>query len=105
MTSPVFDQLIHDHQHYVFRDGSWTTPAGLCVSTSQGQLLTNAFFEQHGRVPSMPIVVTPVAPAPPKPRKPISSSAKARAQKSPTTKSTDRLRAALARRAAALSLR
>ena len=58
------DQLTVDSKDYVYRDGYWTTPTGYRVSTSQGQLLTVAFYHRNGRVPgaSVPVPV-PVRPA------------------------------------------
>ena len=68
MPLPPLDQLTVDHQHYVFRDGDWTTPAGLCVSTAQGQMLTMAFLAEHGRAPCVHQAASVVSVAP-KPRK------------------------------------
>ena len=50
----AIDQLVHNGQSFVYRDRHWTTPTGYRVSTSDGQRLTVAFFEKHGRVPGSP---------------------------------------------------
>jgi hypothetical protein len=48
------DRVTLDSKEYVYRDGYWTTPVGYRVSTSQGQQLTCAFHQRHGRLPSYP---------------------------------------------------
>jgi hypothetical protein len=58
------DKLVVDGQSYVFRDRCWTTPHGYRVSTSDGQKLTFAFYEQHGRVPGAPPAPPPAATRP-----------------------------------------
>ncbi|MBI5490653.1 MAG: hypothetical protein HY905_25185 [Deltaproteobacteria bacterium] len=50
----AIDQLVHNGQSFVYRDKHWTTPTGYRVSTSDGQRLTVAFYEKHGRVPGSP---------------------------------------------------
>jgi hypothetical protein len=45
------DHLVLNGQSFVYRDKHWTTPTGYRVSTSDGQKLTFAFYEKHGRVP------------------------------------------------------
>ena len=50
------DQFVHNGQAYVYRDRHWTTPTGYRVSTSDGQRLTLAFYEKHGRVPKVAAV-------------------------------------------------
>ena len=58
------DQLVLNGQSYVFRNCHWTTPNGYRVSTSDGQKLTFAFYEQHGRVPGAAAAPPPVASSP-----------------------------------------
>ena len=99
MTSPVLDQLTVDRQQYFYRDGSWTTPAGMCVSTSYGQVLTLEFYQRFGRAPSMPAPVA-TAPAAPKPRRVKVVAAKTKTGKSAGHKIPARIRASLQRRAA-----
>jgi hypothetical protein len=91
MTPSLFDQLTVDSQSYLFRDGNWTTPAGMFVSTSQGQALTMAFYAKHGRAPRLPEAPS-VATAAAKPRK-----AKLAAAKLPAARSS-RIKAAVRRR-------
>ena len=55
------DKLVVNGQSYLFRDRCWTTPNGYRVSTSDGQKLTFAFYEQHGRVPGAATAPPPVA--------------------------------------------
>ncbi|MBI5502219.1 MAG: hypothetical protein HY907_18390 [Deltaproteobacteria bacterium] len=50
----AIDQLVVNGQSFVYRDKHWTTPTGYRVSTSDGQRLTVAFYEKHGRVPGSP---------------------------------------------------
>jgi hypothetical protein len=50
----AIDQLVVNGQSFVYRDKHWTTPTGYRVSTSDGQRLTVAFYEKHGRVPGTP---------------------------------------------------
>jgi hypothetical protein len=57
------DKLTLNGQSYIYRDCYWTTPTGYRVSTSDGQKLTFAFYEQHGRVPgATPPPKPPAAP-------------------------------------------
>ena len=60
----AIDQLVHNGQPFVYRDRHWTTPTGYRVSTSDGQRLTVAFFEKHGRVPGSPPPLPSKRPAP-----------------------------------------
>lgn len=60
MDQPTPDELTEGGTKYTYRDGQWTTRAGYCVSTSQGQALTLKFYEQHGRGP----LSEPVPPPP-----------------------------------------
>jgi hypothetical protein len=101
MTSPVLDQLTVDRQQYFYRDGSWTTPAGLCVSTSQGQALTMEFYQRFGRGPCMPVSVG-TAPTVPKPRRVKLVAAKPKTAKAGGHKIPARIRASLERRAEGL---
>jgi hypothetical protein len=53
------DQFVLNGQSFVYRDKHWTTPTGYRVSTSDGQRLTIAFYEKHGRVPgAIPVPAT-----------------------------------------------
>ena len=53
MPRSSLDHFVHNGQAYVYRDRHWTTPTGYRVSTSDGQKLTLAFYEKHGRVPKV----------------------------------------------------
>jgi hypothetical protein len=64
MARIALDQLVVNGQEYVFRDRCWTTPTGYRVSTSDGQRLTLAFYEKHGRTPGAPPPVKHPGPAP-----------------------------------------
>jgi hypothetical protein len=48
------DKFVLNGQPFVYRDKHWTTPTGYRVSTSDGQKLTFAFYEKHGREASQP---------------------------------------------------
>jgi len=47
------DQLNVAGKDYIYRDGNWTTPSGMCVPTAYGQTLTLAFYQKFGRGPCM----------------------------------------------------
>ena len=48
------DQLTAEGKAYIYRDGNWTTPSGMCVPTAYAQTLTLAFYQKFGRGPCMP---------------------------------------------------
>ena len=52
------DELTDDGLHYMYRDGSWTTPTGYRVSTAHNQSLTMKFYERNGRPPTQPLLAT-----------------------------------------------
>lgn len=54
MRRSPFDEVVVNGRSYVYRDKFWMTPTGYRVSTSDGQKLTFAFYEKHGRVPGSP---------------------------------------------------
>lgn len=54
MHSVQLDQLADGDETYVYRDGGWITTTGYFVNTARGQVLTNKFYQRHGRAPCSP---------------------------------------------------
>ena len=50
------DELNDAGETFFFRDGTWTSRTGMCVSTTRSYALTQKFFERHGRSPEQQLV-------------------------------------------------